>query len=557
MFAEVEARLGLTLLPFQNEALEALSANRNVIVSSPTGSGKSAIFMGAGILFRGEGPVVIAYPLKALIDDQRRRFHDLGLPHAAFYGDVQGRARHHSIQTISLNQAWFVLTTPESLAGNKALQSAIIAAGGTPLLVIDEAHSYEGEHHSFRTAYSRLGYIARAIKAKRLLLCSATITGHGAAEAARCLDTWDWKVIAVPPERPNLSYHPISLSNSWIRAQAVSGVLAGKLPAPGILYCTTVRTVEGICADLNGHGQKLWKYHGELPKSEAQKNQRAWFDSDSWIVATKAFGMGIDKPNVRSIVHVEMPESLIDYAQQAGRAGRDGLPAGCHLNVDDNGKSAAFLLSTGYPPVGIIQSVYDFLLSHCGYLNEKSVSQGDISEVTNIDPGTVRSSMGWLDSQSLIARKKPPTRYLLTFPFNWKARLEGARNGDKKTLFVERLFNLGRKTEEGVSIDTNALHYNTGLVELYANPVNQLSALKAAGVLDYEAPARATIVKVLKDRFDFRADDLEFFKALAMERLAAMRDFSTLPSSERPNAINSAICLAKQEIERSLERYGL
>jgi ATP-dependent DNA helicase RecQ len=320
-------RLGFDQLrPGQLRAVEALAGGSDVLAVLPTGGGKSAIYELAGML--RDGPTVVMSPLIALEDDQLAHLRAAGLQ-AIVLNSQQSAGAHAEALLASCDSGAFVFLSPEQLANSQTRETLQRARPG--LFVVDEAHLISQWGHDFRPDYMRLGAQADAVGAPVRLALTATAAPPVRREIIRRLGLRDPAVVLGDFDRPNLrlsSHHCGSLPDKereLVRA-------ARELPGPGIVYAATHASAQAACDALSSAGEQVRLYHAGLGGRERRDAAAAFLDGSARVIAaTVAFGMGIDKPDVRWVVHFDPPPSLDGYYQEIGRAGRDGDPAQVRL----------------------------------------------------------------------------------------------------------------------------------------------------------------------------------------------------------------------------------
>ncbi len=324
-------RFGIRRLhPEQERALEATLAGRDALVVLPTGYGKSVLYQLPALLF--DRPVVTVSPLIALMRDQEQGLRRIGAPVIRLDSTLRAATRRQSLDRLRKGGRLIVLTTPETLESEE-VQPALREARPI-LLCVDEAHCISEWGHDFRPAYLRLGAEREALGIEHALALTATATPHVAADIAERLRLKDPLVVRAPPHRANLALRVEQVPGN-LKYEA-AGKLLRRLQRPGIVYCSTTKAVDEMFAALTRARIPVARYHGKMNATERTASQRRFMKPDKRIVmvATSAFGMGIDKPNIRYIVHFQVPGSLEQYVQEAGRAGRDGKPARCILLFD-------------------------------------------------------------------------------------------------------------------------------------------------------------------------------------------------------------------------------
>lgn len=324
-------RLGIRALrPEQKSVIQAVLDRRDALVVLPTGFGKSACYQVPSFFLKS--PVVVISPLLALLKDQAGKLERAGVPHVRIDSTVRGRASEEAFRRLRQGGRLIVLTTPETFC-SQALQE-VVQVSGTGLIAVDEAHCVSEWGHDFRPSYLRLEGAIRSAGRPPVLALTATATPHVRQDIQVALDLIEPTLVVAPPERRNLSF-AARLIRGDERVRAL-GRLIRKLPRPAIIYCATTRRADELYLALRKARLPVHRYHGKMPASRRAAEQEFFMKPGrrSIIVATSAFGLGIDKPDIRSIIHAQAPASLEQYVQEAGRAGRDGKPSRCVLLFD-------------------------------------------------------------------------------------------------------------------------------------------------------------------------------------------------------------------------------
>ena len=321
------ARLGFERLrPGQEQAVAAAAAGRDVLAVLPTGGGKSAIYQLAALL-RG-GPTVVVSPLIALQDDQLAHLKAAGLP-----AMVLNSAQSAGARAVALIEACgpdeFIFVSPEQLANDETREALRRVRPG--LFVVDEAHLVSQWGQDFRPDYLRLGAQADALGADVRLALTATAAPPVRREIGRRLGLRDPELVIGDFDRPH-----IELSVQHARTPADKQRLieraAGDLGGSGIVYASTHAAAEAARDTLAAAGERVTLYHAGLGAAARRRAMAEFLDGSARIVAaTVAFGMGVDKPDVRWVLHADAPVSLDAYYQELGRAGRDGERAEARL----------------------------------------------------------------------------------------------------------------------------------------------------------------------------------------------------------------------------------
>ena len=313
----------------QEEAVSALLGGRDVITVLPTGAGKSAIYQLAGTLI--EGVTLVVSPLIALQRDQLNQLEDAR--HApggvAINSSLGERATEEAWSRLESRDARFVFAAPEQLAKDDVVRR--LRSLGVGLLAVDEAHCVASWGFDFRPDYLRLGDVRAQLGGPVTVALTATAAEPVREEIATRLRLRDPAIVVRGVDRPNIDLTVRREILARDKRDAVLDALA-ELPRPGLLYTATRRESEDYAVALGGRGLRAAAYHAGLPARERSQVHDAFLDDQlDVVVATNAFGMGIDKPNVRFVVHASVPDSLDAYYQEVGRAGRDGEPASAVL----------------------------------------------------------------------------------------------------------------------------------------------------------------------------------------------------------------------------------
>ena len=353
------ARLGVQeLREHQIEAINAATTDHDVLLVSPTGSGKSLAFWGAGLCLGGL--TLVVSPLRSLIADQARRLKELGLPCMFWNSDVKDKVKVEILH--QLNQGWpnegggFFYTTPESLKG-KDLSSHL--AGQVRLAVIDEADCVIADR-GFRAQYAFLGNTLRRLGVRQRFACTATLPQVDRRFLASSLKLQHPIEITLPVSRSNLEIEIVDRSEYML-----SDIINRHPNQTGLIFTATVRCAQKLHELFAKAGHSVALYHGRLPAKEKTKQQDAFMQGKSLIgIATDAFIRGLDKPDIRFVVHYDHPASIEHWLQGFGRAGRDGLPAhvyGCFKGSTEGRQSREFLIKSAFPSVDDLHAVHTYL----------------------------------------------------------------------------------------------------------------------------------------------------------------------------------------------------
>jgi ATP-dependent DNA helicase RecQ len=324
--------------PGQREACEAALEGRDVLVVMPTGSGKSLCYQLPALL-RDDLTIVVS-PLVSLMQDQVDALHARGLgSHARLVNAQQDSgANAESVARAAGGDLRLLYVAPERFSSPGFVRQMKNARVG--LFVVDEAHCVSQWGHDFRPDYFRLADAARYLEAQAIIASTATATPRVAADIVRRLGLREPLRVATGFDRPNLSF-AVARPTPYEKQLLLIESLREPDALPAIVYAGTRAGAEEIAAMLSHElGEQAVPYHAGLDRERRAAVQRRFLaDETRVIVATNAFGMGVDKPNVRTVLHASVPASLEAYYQEAGRAGRDGAPARALLLAENRDKA--------------------------------------------------------------------------------------------------------------------------------------------------------------------------------------------------------------------------
>ena len=311
--------------PLQREAMTLVMHDRDSLVVLPTGGGKSLCYQVPAI--SREGLALVVSPLISLMKDQVDSLQAVGVP-AACINSMQTADEKRTVTVQIRNRELKLLyIAPERLVQPQTIE--FLQRAGVSFIAIDEAHCISQWGHDFRPEYRQLRCLKQSFPNAAVHGYTATATEQVRTDIAEQLGIADAEILVGSFDRPNLQYRVERRTDSTGQLQRILQRHKGE---SGIVYCISRKNVDSTSDTLNRLGFKTLPYHAGMSDNDRRKNQDAFIDEEvNIIVATVAFGMGIDKSNVRFVIHAEMPRSLENYQQESGRAGRDGLEAECCL----------------------------------------------------------------------------------------------------------------------------------------------------------------------------------------------------------------------------------
>jgi ATP-dependent DNA helicase RecQ len=315
--------------PLQRDAMHAILESRDSIVVLPTGGGKSLCFQAPAIV-QNEGLALVVSPLISLMKDQVDGLRVDGVAASYLNSTLLPHQRDEVIAGVRENRCRLLYVSPERIMGDGSQSlRRLLQQANLRFIAIDEAHCISQWGHDFRPEYRQLGRLREEFPAVSFHAFTATATDRVRRDIAGELRLQNPLVLVGSFDRPNLVYRVLRRGN--LHSQLLT-VLARHDGEAGIIYCSSRREVEAIAEWLQGEGRSAVPYHAGLPDEVRSRNQELFLDERvDIVVATVAFGMGIDRSNVRFVLHAGAPRSAEHYQQESGRAGRDGLAAECVL----------------------------------------------------------------------------------------------------------------------------------------------------------------------------------------------------------------------------------
>jgi ATP-dependent DNA helicase RecQ len=342
----------------QEEVIRSVVEGRDTLAIMPTGAGKSLCYQLPGTQL--PGTTVVVSPLLSLMKDQVDKLHELGIDAAQVNSTLTSKEETAVLEEIQKEQREFVFVTPERLAQPAFLET--LRSNKIDVFVIDEAHCISRWGHDFRPSYLQLRGVIEALGNPPVLALTATATPEVVEDILRQLGREDMQVISTGIYRENLRLEVIRAAGETAKLSHLTRLLS-EIEGTGIVYTSTVKDCETVTEYLQGLGFEVARYHGRLGSRERHRNQDRFMAGElKAVVATNAFGMGIDKPDIRFVIHYSMPGTLEAYYQEAGRAGRDGETARCVMLFQPEDKNThIFFLNGRYPKREHFEAVYHAL----------------------------------------------------------------------------------------------------------------------------------------------------------------------------------------------------
>jgi ATP-dependent DNA helicase RecQ len=373
------------LRPGQEAAIRSILDGRDTLAVMPTGSGKSLIYQLAAMQL--DGPTIIISPLIALQRDQVETIAEHGLGEAALVNaTLSATEERETFEQFEEGMLEFLYLAPEQFNDEETIQQ--LKQANLSLFVVDEAHCISEWGHDFRPEYLRLGNVIEELGHPRVLALTATAAPPVRKEILERLKMRDGNVIVQGFDRPNISLDVETFQDETMKRRALIERVQ-EAEKPGIIYAATRKHAEEVAEALREVGVRAQHYHAGMAKKERGEVQQAFMgDELEVIVATTAFGMGIDKANVRFVFHYDISDSVDSYYQEIGRAGRDGQAARAILfYCPKDVNLQLFLASSGRIETDEVEMVTDILREHQGTVSstqlgaELDLSQTRLSQI--------------------------------------------------------------------------------------------------------------------------------------------------------------------------------
>tara|TARA_B100001245_G_scaffold236171_1_gene226018 strand:- start:2992 stop:4902 length:1911 start_codon:yes stop_codon:yes gene_type:complete len=484
----------------QEDIIHSVLSDRDTLALLPTGGGKSVCFQ-VPVMAR-EGLGIVVSPLIALMDDQVQNLRKIGIPAIALNSNLSYREIDLALENAINGSYKFLYISPERLQSELVVER--IRRMKVNLLAVDEAHCISQWGYDFRPPYLEIAEVRKLIPNTPILALTATATPRVVDDIQEKLHFSESNVFQKSFYRPNLHYNVLKTESKWSRTLHI----LKRIPGTAIVYARNRKHTVEIARWLSQNGFSADYYHAGLDSTSRQQKQKEWLENKTRImVCTNAFGMGIDKPDVRLVIHLELPDSLEAYFQEAGRAGRDGETAYSVVvcgpaDVEDLKKRSL----DNFPDLENIRKVYRAL---CNYL-QLAVGAGE-NQTFGFDINAFSKEYGLPILKTYQALKIMEKEGLFTLSEGFKQASRLLLKADRTTLYDFQLRNPSLdpliktlvRSYGGLDIEYTSISESLLASRLSTAPEKVTSALlhlKKQGIVDYLPQNDESSITFIKDR---------------------------------------------------------
>src|ERR1051325_9003906 len=485
----------------QGEVIAAILEGKDAVVVMPTGSGKSLCYQLPALMF--DGATLVVSPLIALMKDQVAALHEFELAATFINSSIAENEQWSRVEALRRGQFKLVYVAPERFRSSRFLEA--LKSIKVSLFAVDEAHCISTWGHDFRPDYLRLKTVVQALNGEgrraQTLALTATATPYVRSDIIQQLGLLKPEAFVSGFDRPNLTIDVVHTEKEREKVARIKR-LAKTHQGSGIIYASTRKSVEQLAADLQVQGLSGSAYHAGLSDSARIKAQDDFMAGRTeMIVATNAFGMGIDKPDIRFVAHYQMPGSIEAYYQEIGRAGRDGLPSTCTLffNYADK-RTQDYFIEGSYPPPDIVARVYQALVATGQKRIELSVSEIATRAAVRNEMA-VQSALIILEKAGHIERgaaNENLASVRLKMPPHKARETVGTRDTRARQVLFGLLGGYDVTERAETELDTSELADAIGLD--HGSVRRALSTLSTSGVISY-TPGRRTRGVLMLDEY--------------------------------------------------------
>lgn len=524
--------------PLQEEIIQSVIAGNDTLALLPTGGGKSICFQVPGLALGGL--TLVISPLIALMQDQVRSLNEHGIAATFVNSSLSHREIDDKLQMAMDGKFRFLYLAPERLGTE--IFKARLSRMDVRLIAVDEAHCISQWGYDFRPSYLRIHELRERLPNVPVVGLTATATPEVVEDIKGHLGMPDGMVFRKSFRRENLNYRVIPTEDVHGR---IVRYIQRHPGAAGIVYARTRKRTVALASLLQREGVEAQAYHGGMSPIERAKAQAAWLNNECPVmVATNAFGMGIDKPDVRFVLHLNLPADLESYYQEAGRAGRDGQPAEAiaFSNEEDLAELEAWVKEK-YPSWKQLTTHYQVLCNHYGIPNTKAPDQTfaldlkAIATTFQVNPIRFYNSVRLLDREGQISLNEQPDDYGRV-----KMRVGPRDIMTYKNRYPEQAWLMDLLLRQlGGELYSENMRFLPAVLTRVAGIRDEeleeaLLALKQRGIINYRAPMSHPGIRFIRprhslDKHEMGWDKYQFLTRQAWQRFEQMQDYIQTPAT--------------------------
>jgi ATP-dependent DNA helicase RecQ len=471
--------------PLQEDIINAVLQKKDVLALLPTSGGKSICFQVPAMM--NDGLCLVISPLIALMKDQVESLRRKGITAFAIYSGMSRKEVMNTMKVAAESNCKFLYVSPERLETN--LFKEYLPSFNISLIAVDEAHCISQWGYDFRPPYLRIAALREELRGVPVLALTASATKEVQQDICEKLQFKKQNIFRQSFERTNLSYSVFSVD---VKINKIKEILE-KVSGSSIVYCKSRRRTKEISDLLNMHGINADYYHAGLLSDERNKKQEAWIKNETRvIVCTNAFGMGIDKPDVRTVIHADVPDSLENYYQEAGRAGRDGKKAYAVLLYTTKEVNELKLLpDVHFPTMENIRVVYQSVMNYLqipsgsGEGNYYDFDISDFIKKFKLDTQLVVYALKALEQEELLSFNE---QVFLPSQIVFTANKESLHDFENNNPQLEPLIKILLRTYSGIFDQLVSIHEKTIVFLLKKDlndVINDLKKLHSFGIIQY------------------------------------------------------------------------
>lgn len=496
----------------QDEIIKSVIELKDTLAILPTGGGKSLCYQLPAMMM--DGTAIIVSPLISLMKDQTDSLSSSSIP-ATFINSSLGYEEIRKRLDLALSGSYkLIYIAPERLESNFFVN--FLSKIKISLLAVDEAHCISEWGHDFRPSYMNIPSSLNFRRDFPILALTATATPDVQEDICKYLRLVNPGIYIRGFDRPNLSYKVIKTIK---KLEYLVSIIKSTKEGSSIIYCGSRKKVEEYGNVLNNAGFRAAIYHAGMEQDQRKASQERFFGGDAKvIVATNAFGMGIDKPDVRNVIHCDMPSTLEAYYQEAGRAGRDGLPAECYmLYTPSDRRLQEFFIEMTYPSVSEIEKVYQTIMDRAGiaigerYRGEIKLTELQIANFAGTHERKAASSIALLERHGILARSDSPGSANVEFTATQERIREFFENltGPRQAAFEALLRNISSEAfKKPVNINPARIASRNMINE--TEFLNYLDTFQFAGIINFSLNTEGGGLYSLLERMPFDRLPIDF-----------------------------------------------